>query len=260
MSEIPHVEMFTDGAHGDLDRAQQLLELFRSGESTDESLPSPGGIWWTQGDWNDDRNTVSTVPSAKAALRLHQLTGDPSALEDALRWMKWARDTLLSPEGLYWDNIKPDGSVDRTFWTYNQGVPVGAEALAYEITGEKSHRDNALELVEAIVAHYRPFEAGGPMDDQPIQFNAILLTNLLMAESILGGRVQGRKITEAYAQRLWENRRDPATDLIIDSRETDVGTHLLDQAGFARTLALASLPRLVCLSSTSHSAWAPVPC
>lgn len=235
--------LLTDGAAGNLERARQLLELFRSGEATDASLPSPGGIWWTQGDWNDDRNTVSTVPSAKVALRLHQLTGDPSALEDALRWMDWARETLLAPEGLYWDNIKPDGTINRTFWTYNQGVPLGAEALAYEITGEKAHRDRALELAEAIAAHYRPFEAGGPMDEQPIQFNAILLTNLLLAESILGARVQGRNITEAYAQRLWQDRRDPTTDLVTGSRETGVGTHLLDQAGFARALALAAMPR-----------------
>ncbi|APX32093.1 hypothetical protein BH708_04385 [Brachybacterium sp. P6-10-X1] len=235
--------LLTDGSAGDLDRARQLLDLFRSGESTDQSLASPGGIFWTQADWNRDRNTVSTVPSAKVALRWHQLTGDPAALEDALRWMSWARETLLAPEGLYWDNIKPDGQIDTTFWTYNQGVPLGAEALAYEITGESVHRDNALDLVEAIFARYRPFEDGGPFDEQPLQFNAILLSNLLMAESILGSRVRGREITEEYAQRLWDTRRDPETDLVTDSRETDAGTHLLDQAGFARSLALAAAPR-----------------
>ena len=42
--------LFTEGREGDLDRAGELLELFRSGESTDASLPSPGGIFWTQGD------------------------------------------------------------------------------------------------------------------------------------------------------------------------------------------------------------------
>ncbi|WP_114854856.1 glycoside hydrolase family 76 protein [Brachybacterium sp. YJGR34] len=236
--------LLTNGEAGDLDRARQLLELFRSGESTDPSLPSPGGIFWTQGDWNDDRNTVSTFPSAKVALRIHQLTGDQSALEDALRWMAWGRETLLAPEeGLFWDNIKLDGSIDRTFWTYNQGVPLGCEVLAYEITGEAVHRENALALVEAIVAHYEPFTRGAELDRQPIQFNAILLSNLLLAESVLGDRAQGRRITEAYAQRLWEDRRDPATDLVTGSRETDAGTHLLDQAGFARTLTLAVLPR-----------------
>ena len=235
--------LLTGGAKGDLARAAQLLDLFRSGESTDDSLASPGGIFWTQGDWNDDRNTVSTVPSAKVALRMHQLTGEKKPLEDALRWMSWARETLLAPEGLYWDNIKPEGEVDKTFWTYNQGVPVGAEALAYDITGDTVHRDNALDLVEAIIEHYQVFEKGGELDDQPIQFNAILLSNLLLAESILGGRVQGRKMVESYAQRLWEDRRDPETNLVTGSRETDTGTHLLDQAGFARTLALAAMPR-----------------
>lgn len=235
--------LLSSGRTGDLDRARQLLDLFRSGESTDESLASPGGIFWTQGDWNEDRNTVSTVPSAKVALRMHQITGEKRALEDALRWMSWARETLLAPDGLYWDNIKPDGEIDTTFWTYNQGVPLGAEVLAYEITGEAAHRENALSLVEAIIEHYQVFDEGGELDDQPIQFNAILMSNLLLAESILGGRIQGRRIVEAYAQRLWENRRDPETNLVTGSRESDVGTHLLDQSGFARSLALAAMPR-----------------
>ncbi|WP_193106851.1 glycoside hydrolase family 76 protein [Brachybacterium sp. FME24] len=236
--------LLSDGTKGDLDRAIELLDLFRSGESTDASLPSPGGIFWTQADWNNSRNTVSTFPSAKVALRIHQLTGDAKALEDALRWMDWGRTTLLAPnEGLYWDNIDPEGAIDKTFWTYNQGVPLGCEALAYELTGDSAHRDNALALVKAIIAFYEPFTEGGAFDEQPIQFNAILLSNLLMAESILGGRVEGRAITESSAQRLWANRRDPETNLVTGSRESDVGTHLLDQAGFARSLALAATPR-----------------
>lgn len=235
--------LFTGGARGDLDRVGQLLELFRSGESTDPTLASPGGIDWTQGDWNHDRNTVSTFPSAKVALRWYQLTGEEKALEDALRWMAWGRDTLLAPNGLYWDNIKPDGAIDRTQWTYNQGVPLGCEVLAYEITGEKEYRERALSLVEAIIGFYEPFTRGAGLDTQPIQFNAILASNLLLAESVLGAQVQGRTIVEAYAARLWEDRRDPETDLVTGSRETESGTHLLDQAGFARTLALAALGR-----------------
>lgn len=235
--------LLTDGAQGDLERVGQLLDLFRSGESTDPDLASPGGIDWTQGDWNHDRNTVSTFPSAKVALRWYQLTGEERALEDALRWMDWGRDALLAPDGLFWDNIKPDGAIDRTHWTYNQGVPLGCEVLAHAITGEDVHRRRALDLVEAVHEHYSPLEESSAFDDQPIQFNAILLSNLLMAESQLGAQVQGRAVTEAYAQRLWETRRDPETDLVTGSRESGTGTHLLDQAGFARSLALASMPR-----------------
>ena len=236
--------LLTGGARGDLDRAGEILALLRSGESTDESLPSPGGIWWTQADWNDDRNTVSTVPAAKVALRLHRLTGDEAALEDALRWMDWARGALLAPvEGLYWDNVKLDGSVDRTFWAYNQGVPLGAEALAHEITGEAVHRERALDVVRAIEEHYAPLTEGGPLDEQPLQFTAIMLANMLYAESVLGEEVGGRRTVQAVAERLWRTRRDPETDLVTGSRETDEGTHLLDQAGFTRILALACLPR-----------------
>lgn len=238
------------GRRGNLERVQAILELLRSGEDTDPDAPSPGGIFWTQAGDESGRNTVSTVPSAKLALRLHQITGDASLLRDAQRWMSWARSTLLADDGLFWDNIAPDGSIDETFWSYNQGVPLGTEALLFEITGRRVHRDRAIDLADAIVRHYAPFEDGGGLDEQPLQFNAILTANLVMAQAVIGDRIPGRAIAQAYADRLW-SRRDPGTDL-YDGQKREGGDrlHLLDQAGYARALAVAAIgekrARLLC--------------
>lgn len=242
--------LLTRGRRGDLPRARAVLELLRSGEDTDASAPSPGGIYWTQAGDESGRNTVSTIPSAKLALRLHTLTGDPTMLRDAQRWVSWTRDTLLSEDGLFWDNIAPDGSFDRTLWSYNQGVPLGTEALLFEITGRRAHRDRAVDLADAIVRHYAPFEEGGPLDDQPIQFAAILTANLVQAQAVLGDRIPGRAVAQAYAERLW-SVRDPGTDLYDgEKREEEGRLHLLDQSGFARALAVAALDakaaRLLC--------------
>ncbi|PWH07557.1 hypothetical protein DEO23_02700 [Brachybacterium endophyticum] len=79
--------LMTNGRRGDLGRARAVLELLRSGEDTDPDAPSPGGIFWTQAGEESGRNTVSTVPSAKLALRLHVLTGEDTMLRDAQRWM-----------------------------------------------------------------------------------------------------------------------------------------------------------------------------
>lgn len=242
--------LIAGGRRGNLERARAILELLRSGEDTDPDAPSPGGIFWTQAGDESGRNTVSTVPSAKLALRLHQITGDATMLRDAQRWMSWARSTLLADEGLFWDNIAPDGSIDRTFWSYNQGVPLGTEALLFEITGRRVHRDRAIDLADAVVRHYAPFEDGGGLDDQPLQFAAILSANLVMAQAVIGDRIPGRAIAQAFADRLW-SRRDPGTDL-YDGQKREGGDrlHLLDQAGYARALAVAAIgkkhARLLC--------------
>lgn len=236
--------LITGGARGDVERALEVYALLRSGWDDDPSHPAPGGVWWAQTDWNDDRNTVSNMPTAKLGIRLFQITGEQEHLDFALRCVDWTREHLLAPNGLFWDNVKLDGSIDRTQWTYNQGVPLGVEALLFEVTGDAAHRARCLEIVDAVIDHYRVWEAGGPLDAQPVAFNAILCANLLMAEAILGSDVPGRKITAACADRQWTGLRDPETDLFRRDPSQD-GLELLDQAGFARTQALAALPRPV---------------
>lgn len=228
------------GCEGDLDRVEEILALLRSARSSDESLPAPGGLFWSQGD-DGDRNTVATMPAAKVALLLHQITGDASLLEDAREWVEWTREHLLSPEGLFWDHVKLDGTVEKMFWTYNQGVPIGVEVLLHQITGEDEHRQRALDLVDAVIDHYQVFTRGGRLDDdQPVFFNAILCANLLYAQSVLGDVVPGERITQEAAHRAWTDQRDPATDL--STRRNDKGElELLMQAGLTRLQALAAM-------------------
>lgn len=231
----------TDGERGDLDRVREVIALLRSAESTDPNLPAPGGVFWSQGD-DGDRNTVATMPAAKVLLRLHQITGEQDLFDDAVRWVEWTRDTLLSPQGLFWDNIKLDGSIDRTFWTYNQGVPLGVEVLLYEITGDEVYRERAMALLAAIIDHYEVFTRGGVVDDQPVYFNAIMCSNLLYAESVLGKEVRGQEITQQIADRFWTDHRDPETNLFKHRNEWGE-LEVLRQAGLTRLQALAATPK-----------------
>ncbi|MFC0673898.1 glycoside hydrolase family 76 protein [Brachybacterium hainanense] len=234
--------LLTDGRRGDVARAEEVMALLRSGWDDDPTHPAPGGVWWAQTDWNDDRNTVSNMPTAKLGIRLFQLTGAQEHLDLALRCVDWTREHLLADNGLFWDNVKLDGSIDRTQWTYNQGVPLGVEALLFEVTGDSTHRDRCLAIVEALIGHYDVWTEGGSLDAQPVAFNAILASNLLLAESVLGPEVPGRRLVAAMADRQWRLLRDPETDLFRRGADAE-GTELLDQAGFARTQALAALPR-----------------
>lgn len=235
--------LVTYGRRGNRHRARQLVELARAAESTDPDVPHPGGLFWYTG--GEGRNTVSTVPNAKAALRLFQITGEKGYLTDAVRWVDWTRSTLQdSGNGLFWDNIGKDGSYDKTYWAYNQGVPLGTEALLFQITSKRKHRDRAIELYDAIVDHWSVFDGGAGFDDEPLQFAAILMANLVMAEAIIGPRIAGRKIASRLADILWDERRDPDTDLYDGEKREGDGDRiqLLDQAGFARSLAIAATP------------------
>lgn len=195
----------------------------------------------TAGSANHSRNTVSTMPPTQLALRLHQVTGEDRFLRDARPIYEWAREHMLSPDGLFWDNIDLAGNIDPTFWSYNQGVPIGVEALAWQITGSAVHRRRLDEIVEASLAYFRPEEPGGPFDGQPVFFNAIFLKNLLLASAIVPDD-RAIRITQCYAERMWRTRCDQDSGLY--RRPSADHTELLEQAAMVQLCAvLAADPR-----------------
>src|SRR3569833_469993 len=113
------------GDRAALSRAQQIFDLVRAGWDTDASHAAPGGVFWTQATWSTDRNTVSNMPGAELGLRLYQITHQRSYLDFSLKMYDWTNRYLLSPDNLYWDHLNLTGDIEKTFWSYNQGVPVG---------------------------------------------------------------------------------------------------------------------------------------
>jgi predicted alpha-1,6-mannanase (GH76 family) len=191
-----------------LERAKAVFELVRSAWSDDKSLPSPGGLFWTQQKGNGDRNTVSNMPGAQLGLRLHQITGERAYLDDALRYYRWTNDVLQQPDGLYHDHLKLNGTIEKTVWTYNQGVPVGVNVLLWQATREKKYLEEAKRIALAGLKRFTV----PVLDRQPPPFNAIWFKNLLLLESV-GGKVGARKAMQAYADHMWQNRRDATTRL-----------------------------------------------
>jgi len=191
-----------------LAHAKEVFELIRSGWSEDSSLPSPGGVRWTQKADNGDRNTVSNMPAAQLGLRLHQITGDRAYLDDALRYYSWTNAVLQRPDGLYNDHLKTDGTIETTVWTYNQGVPVAVNALLWQTTGDKRYLQEAKRIAYASRERFTLSQ----LDRQPPPFNAIYFKNLLLLDGIAGTR-ENRPAMQAYADHMWRNRRDATTGL-----------------------------------------------
>lgn len=177
---------YQTGDQASLTRAKQLFELVVYGWDDDPNHPCPGGVFWTQAPWSQDRNTVSNGPGAEVGLHLYEITGNSRYLDWAKRMTDWVDGCLLAPNGLYWDNIKLDGSIDTAQWSYNQGVMLGAKALLFRATGDASALAEAQAIADAALAFY-----GEQLQDgrtryfsQPARFHAIFFANLLLLASI----------------------------------------------------------------------------
>ena len=127
-----------------LDRAAATFRFVMSGE--DDKLG--GGLYWHENNRNS-KNTCTNAPAIVSALRLHQLTREDSYLETAKELHAWTRKNLQSEDGLYWDNIKLDGRVDRRTFSYNSALMIRASCLFHEITGDEAHLEEARRIARA---------------------------------------------------------------------------------------------------------------
>ncbi len=226
------------GDRAALDRAGHIFDLAVSGWDTDASHAAPGGVYWAQGQYTD-RNTVSNMPAALLGARLHQITRRAATLRWATRMYDWARSNLLSPDNLYWDHISPTGTIEKTYWSYNQGIPLAAALILYKVTGEQHYLTDARAVADAAYSYYL---TGGRLADQPVFFNSMLFKAGLLLENADGGN-RWRAAMSSYADHLWDSVRDPATGLFPTQ---GTSTALLDQGAATQIFAVLAWPRKQC--------------
>jgi hypothetical protein len=217
-----------------LQRAAEIFELVVHGWDTDPTHPAPGGVFWTQAPWSQDRNTVSNAPGAELGLHLYLATRRSHYLEWAKRMYDWARRWMLAPNGLYWDHIDLAGTIEKTQWSYNQGVMIGAGALLYRATGDRTFLAQARDTAGKALVFYAENER---YFTQPARFHAIFFTNLLRLSTVAPNPAY-RRAMAWYANAAYERFRDPATGLY--RFEGDKPVQLLEQAGMTRIEAMLS--------------------
>ncbi len=224
-----------------LDAAGRVLAFIVSGWDHSGDDPFPGGVFWTQTPGNRDRNTVSNAPSAELALRLFRITGRQETLRWATRVHDWVNATLRDPaDGLYWDHVKIDGSIDESKWSYNQGAMAGVEVLLSKINGAhdpaaaSEHLRRAGAIASAALGFY---ERAGYFGQEPA-FNAIFFRNLLaVAEASEDERLSSAIVAAMtrYADTAWQ-RYCNHDDLYVFRQAAPA--RLIDQAAVAQILAL----------------------
>lgn len=257
-----------------LDRAAWVLDRLRAGERD-----GSGGIHWIEHP-AESCHTCSTAPTGELAARLHLLRGAPADLALAERTWGYLDRSLRTPDGLYADNRRNDGTVDPAIYSYNQGTPVGLAVLLDRISGLATHRGAARLTAGAALAH---FGTDDRLWTHAPAFNAILLRNLALLDAgddprepsegttSTGGtgpngrrgpvapadatghdqlastawRANFHRVLLDHAERLWVDGRHPGTGWFT---EGGIGRYerggVLDQAGVVQVFVTANLVTL----------------
>ncbi len=190
------------GDPGLLRLAERVFSFVVSGWSTETTWEVPGGIRWKEPMTNRSRNTCVNGPAAELALRLHDTTGDAAYLDQARRIYDWARRALLRGDGLYVDQIAPDGTRNPTIWSYNQGSMIGAGVLLARQTADPSFLDHAVATAAAYVGGFSVAQ----LVTQDPAFNAVFFRNLLTLDRERPDP-RYRSLAFDYGAHMWEFER-----------------------------------------------------
>ncbi|MEU5696006.1 glycoside hydrolase family 76 protein [Actinosynnema sp. NPDC020468] len=116
-----------------------------------------GGIWWRTND--DFKNVPANGPAAIFLARRAEVTGDRADLGRAESTVDWIEANLLDGDtGLLFDglHVHPDGrvrEVERTLFTYCQGVVLGACVEIARVEEDPVWSDRAARIVDAVDKH-----------------------------------------------------------------------------------------------------------
>jgi hypothetical protein len=217
-------------------RAQQVFDYMVSGWDHDQEKPAPGGILWNEASWNQDRNTVSTAPTIELGLQLALLTDDLAMQIYYTTWARemyhWVETYMRDANSLYWDRITPEGWIDTSLNTYNQGAMIGANVWFYYVTGDPWHLDRAEQIAQAALAVY----GDGDIASRPIAHNAIFFQRLMLLYEHRP-RPEYLQFLQSYANGMWRTTVDPDTGLFVALHPTGLleqGATVQFQAMIAR--------------------------
>lgn len=217
------------------DLPEQALRVVASGEDP------RGGIRWRVGDAS--RNACSTGPGGALAAWLAsgdtRVPGIDGAAALALRCSRFLHLRLVDARGLVADHVRPDGSVEPTVWSYNQGSLVHLDLLLGRQGIDADGADRARALAGRAVAFYAADPAR--LWREPPAFVAVLARSL----AALGPGDPGwAAVLDPYLDRAWREARR-ADGLMTGGGigRYDAGT-ALDQAAFVQMFALRARPDL----------------
>ncbi|MFI4992675.1 MAG: glycoside hydrolase family 76 protein [Solirubrobacterales bacterium] len=199
-----------------------------------QQIACPGGIPFSNAAENRERNTITDAPAAELGVQLYRLTSNPQYLQFAEMAYEWVRNCLTAPNGLYGDHIYPNGAIDSTEWSYNQGTMIGAGVLLYQATGNSYYLYQARQTAKAALAYFTPERLGSEIPFFP----SVYFRNMLYLDSVTHDP-PGLKLVQGYVNYAWEHLRLSDGVFVAGSPAT---AQLLVQAAIVQDYALLSSP------------------
>jgi hypothetical protein len=199
--DLVHAYLLTSTAT-DLTLAQDEFDFAISGWDDNPSDGCPGGVFW-QDAAGSQRNATANGGNAELGLELYRLTGNATDLTWATDMYQWVVTCLGTTSGLYDDHVNPDGSVNTTIWSYNQGVMVGAGVLLSASTGNSAYLGQAEQTAAAAVTY---FGTGSVLDNQGPAFNAIYFRNLFLLDQVAPDPGYATE-AQSFATAMWAQRQ-----------------------------------------------------
>ena len=162
-----------------------------------------GGFYWVEGN-KKGKNTCSNGPAILVALQLYQATHKKAYLDTAIVTYNWAKQHLLSPNGIYYDAIRvPSMKVDSAYYTYNAGTMLQSGVILYNITKDKNYLDDAQNVAKAAEKH---FYKNGRLPGN-YWFNAVLLRGYIELYKVDKNKAQLKFLVDD-ANRTWAEEKD----------------------------------------------------
>ncbi len=117
-----------------------------------------GGIYWKLK--HESKNTCDNAPAAVSALRLSTRGGGKEQLDWGLRLHSWTDKTLKDTDGLYWDNIRLDGTIGKAKFTYNTALMIEADILIYQRQHDRKALAEAEQSADAALTTWQDPDTG----------------------------------------------------------------------------------------------------
>jgi hypothetical protein len=182
--------------------AQDEFNFAVTGWDASSTDGCPGGIFW-EDVAGSQRNATANGANAELGAELALLTNNSSDLTWAERIYQWAVTCLGTSGGLYDDHLEPNGTVDGTTWSYNQGVMIGAGVLLHQATGVATYLTQAEQTANAAVTH---FGTGSALVSQGTAFNAIYFRDLYVLDQVAPDSAYGAE-AQSFATTMWSQRQ-----------------------------------------------------
>lgn len=133
-----------------LNRAKTVFKFIISG--WDDKLG--GGVFWLEGH-KDQKPACSNGMALLVALKLYKATNDSYYLTWGKRFYNWMEANLRNPDGVFYNDKKTaDGTVNKTYWTYNSGSVLEASVMLYTFTGDKKYLTEAQVIAKNATRHF----------------------------------------------------------------------------------------------------------